>query len=356
LAHALSESIEITANNNEAKRSAKSVTIPECDYTYDISTINSYSTVISPNKKYCFTIYGSIFINGNPLKITGYVNTVKKFSGTGVAATIGDSSTANTYTAMLESNTSEAFTVYGSISVPIGKSTFISTTNEVKNFDLLQMNKYSSSMYSASLLMLGSKTNVHISIDSRAHTYGDFKLLESSVKKSLSANSGYSYSYTSMKGLIMNARSSYSSHGMYVEITCNGPNFVTPIEGFFTAKSCHVYTLNEFTSPTLSPKSTSAAIIAVAAIACIIVIVIIIVLVIYFVKKSHKVETNLTESLVEESYPTQSTIVIQTQQPYVQPQVQVNAYAPQQAAYNPQMNAYNPQFGYGAPAQSPYMH
>ena len=205
------------------------------------------------NWDYCFEVYGSVFFDAEPLNIKGYVNGYQTFEGKGVFATVGSypESVIN-YAVKVKSDIDQYVYVISALSLPIDYPWYITTKNDVEEFNLLGTSKKVGDYDRAGFLQLGPKTSsvVTVEMDSTTTSFhcilqlGDNSYTQGLEKKEI-------YNYPSPKGIIIDA-SALSSEiltSVNVKINSTGNDWVTPISGYVTIQENHVYEESDIKEP-----------------------------------------------------------------------------------------------------------
>ena len=99
---------------------------PECVYI-DTTGESLFNVTLEKDKSYCFTISGSIFINGQPVQMTGHLNGKELFTGKGVAATMGNHDATKRYIVIVKTSVKQNVQVFGSLNLRVGTQAYITT-------------------------------------------------------------------------------------------------------------------------------------------------------------------------------------------------------------------------------------
>ena len=231
--------------DSDVQRLIKGYPIPECDF-YEENPPTNYKIEVVPGKKYCFAINGSIFINGKPVKISGYVDNQFCFSGFGVAATIDTSVKVVKHAVMIETNETQNITLFGSVSIRVGRPVYVTTKNKVNEFDLRQMMDKTDSKYSM-FFLLGEKKYVSLDVKMGDNTDGYVKT-DTGNKIRIWSNDKKNLNYEKQALIYAEVYSNHKYSSAYVKMKCGGSDFVTPIEGFFISQKYHVYNSSDFST------------------------------------------------------------------------------------------------------------
>lgn len=241
-------------------------------FNYDLSRSLPKDFDLVANVPICVAVYGSIFVNGEDIKLTGYVDGVKTVEGYGVFASLASSENRNECCFAIQSSKSQKITVVGDLALG-ERMTYITTKSNLEEFNIFEKNTLINNVYLTDFLALGKKTSISITVDTALLATGTLQFSNSEEYK-LQYYTKNVYQ-ASEADYIISSIGSTSDSGTHVTLTSNGDDWKTPLNGFITPEENHIYTESDFYNPDDSLLTTAQIVVIIVAAVVIIVGIII---------------------------------------------------------------------------------
>jgi hypothetical protein len=233
----------IPGNSNSRDKAIQDLPCTEyVDVYYD-----RFPVALRSGKKVCVRSAGSIFIDGTDITITGYTNEIKKVSGKGVAANLGNGYGSDPYVFMLESSKTQTVSVINCVTLPTGFPIYVTTKNKHDEVNILKKINEDDFYYYGGYLLLGPKTNIHLTVSTGFVSYANVTSIGEYSTSYVEDKDEQSFSGDALGYLVL-GNSTFSSQKIYVELKSEGTSWKTEIDGFITGQYNRVYSKDEFES------------------------------------------------------------------------------------------------------------
>lgn len=222
---------------------------------YNITGHNGELTTVYKGYPLCIASRSdSIIIVGDPVRITGYYNERAVFSGTGIAASMGDSYiNDNYYYFMIEATETQNIYIYN-FDLPEKNCYFFTTRSKVRTFNLLQNyyegNDGSETFKYAYLIKLGRVYNDNVNIKTSAGTMSYASSNEDNDDLFfIKENSAQTIQYKSEVYLVVGYAFNNSGGSVLVNIEGGNNGLKNTLNGYIAKRENYVYTYNDFEGP-----------------------------------------------------------------------------------------------------------